>query len=150
MKGFGYGNSARPISHLAAVAVVSILIGGVGGSSLALMKGPSEHKGISVTALGEVTDQSLQAQIGLEGYILRLRSVAVAPGGQIKEHSHSDRPGLVKVISGSWIEGRPEGETEFPANLDKSILEDKDTVHWVYNRGDSPATALVCDLAKSE
>jgi len=135
--------------HLIAVASLGLIVG-LGGQVLAAMTGPTEHKGISVTALGEVSEASLQAQIGLEGYILRLRSVTVEAGGQIKEHSHADRPGLVKVISGTWIEGRPEGEAEFPTDLDESILEDSDTVHWVYNRTDASATALVCDIAKSE
>jgi quercetin dioxygenase-like cupin family protein len=142
-------NTGWKTRHL--VAAVSLgLIFGIGVQALAAMKGPAEHKGVSVTALGEVSEASLQAQIGLEGYILRLRSVTVEAGGQIKEHSHADRPGLVKVISGTWIEGRPDGEGEFPANLDSSILEDRDTIHWVYNRSDEPATALVCDIAKSE
>lgn len=135
--------------HLIAAASLGLIVG-IGGQVLAAMTGPTEHKGVSVTALGEVNEASLLAQIGLEGYILRLRSVTVEAGGQIKEHSHADRPGLVKVISGTWVEGRPEGEGEFPADLDESILEDRDTVHWVYNRTDAPATALVCDIAKSE
>ncbi len=137
-------------ASLLAVAVVSALIGGIGGQILAQMKGPTEHKGISVTELGQIDEDSLLAQIGLKGYVLRLRAITIEPGGQIKDHSHATRPGLVKMISGTWIEGRPDGEYEFKAGEDTSILEHKDTVHWVYNRGNVAATALVCGIAPSE
>ncbi len=137
-------------ASLLAVAVVSALIGGIGGQILAQMKGPTEHKGIAVTALGQIDEDSMLAQIGLKGYILRLRKVTIEPGGQVKEHSHATRPGLVKMISGTWTEGRPDGEYEFKAGDDTSILESKDTVHWFYNRGNVAATAIACDIAPSK
>ncbi len=137
-------------ASLLAVAVVSALIGGFGGQILAQMKGPTEHKGIAVTELGRIDEDSLLTQIGLKGYMLRLRAVTIEPGGQIKEHSHATRPGLVKMISGTWIEGRPDGEYEFKAGADTTMLEHKDTVHWVYNRGNVAATALVCGISPSE
>ena len=135
---------------LLAVAVVSAMIGGIGGQILAQMKGPTEHKGIAVTELGQVDEDSLLAQIELKGYILRMRAITIEPGGQIAEHSHAKRPGLVKMISGTWIEGTPDGEYEFKAGEDKILVEHKDTVHWFYNRGNVAATALVCGIATSE
>ena len=80
---------------LLAVAVISTMIGGIGGQILAQMKGPTEHKGIAVTELGQVDEDSLLAQIELKGYILRMRAITIEPGGQIAEHSHAKRPGLV-------------------------------------------------------
>jgi quercetin dioxygenase-like cupin family protein len=81
---------------------------------------------------------------------MRMRWVTVAPGGQIAEHSHADRPGIVTMVDGEWIEGKPEGEDTFKAEDYGTFPETENTVHWVYNRSDLPATALVCDLAKSE
>jgi quercetin dioxygenase-like cupin family protein len=46
--------------------------------------------------------------------------------------------------SGTWTEGRDGGETEHSAG--DAFIEDKDTVHWFYNRGAEPASALVCDI----
>ena len=145
----------KSMSHVACllvVAAVSALIGGIGGQIqiLAQMKGPTEHKGIAVTELGQVDEDSLLAQIELKGYILRMRAITIEPGGQIAEHSHAKRPGLVKMISGTWIEGTPDGEYEFKAGEDKILVEHKDTVHWFYNRGNVAATALVCGIATSE
>jgi len=132
------------------VTVIGILMGAIGSQVIAKMKGPTEHKGISVTNLGTLGEESLTAQLGLEGYVLRLRSATVAPDGYIKEHSHANAPGLVKMVSGTWIEGKPDGEVTWKAGEDVAMLEDKDTVHWVYNRGDTPATAIICDIRPSK
>ena len=126
------------------IAMIGVLVGALGGQVLAQVKGPTEHKGVSVTPLGAIGEESLKVQIGVEGYILRMRAVSVMPGGQIREHSHATRPGLVKMVSGEWIEGRPDGsETSYRAGQDVALLEDKDTVHWIYNRGDEIATGVV-------
>ena len=110
---------------------------------------PSEHKGVSVESLGEISDESLQAQIDLSGYKMQLREIVVAPGGQVARHDHFKRPGLVLTLSGSWVEGRPEGEKEYPDTLKEAILEDKDTEHWFWNDGDVPARIAVCDIVPS-
>lgn len=116
----------------------------------AALSGPTEHKGLSVGLLGELSADTLKATIGLEGYTMRMRSVGIAPGGQIAEHSHADRPGIVTVVQGEWVEGQPTGERTFSAKGYGTFPENENTVHWVYNRSDSPTTALVCDIAKLE
>jgi quercetin dioxygenase-like cupin family protein len=70
----------------------------------------------------------------------------IEPGGHIAKHSHATRPGLVKVISGEWIEGRASGEEIFDAATPRANIEDENTVHWFFNRGSEPATALICDI----
>ena len=82
--------------------------------------------------------------MGLKGYILLLRKITINPGGQIGKHSAETTPGVVYVASGTWTEGRDSGETDHSAG--DTFVEDKDTVHWFYNRGDEPAAAYVCDI----
>jgi hypothetical protein len=118
----------------------------VAGVALASASGPTEHKGLGVEALGRIEADMIKRQTGLEGYFMQLRAITIEPGGQIAQHSHENRPGLVKVISGDWVEGRPDGESTFSAEGSDGIIEDGDTDHWFYNRGDTPATAIVCDL----
>jgi len=141
-----------PMSKMLAVTCMcgglGLALGFAGGSSLAQMAAPTEHKGVSVKALGTVSEESLKAQIGLEGYFLQMRAVTVEAGGQIKKHDHAKRPGLVAMLSGEWIEGTPSGEQTFNAASDAVIVEHKDTVHWVYNRTDQPAVGLVCGITK--
>ena len=110
---------------------------------------PAEHQGVSVVNLGELLPSSLKIQLGLEGYRMQMREVTVAPGGAIKEHSHANRPGLVKTVSGSWVEVRGDREIPFPASKPEALIEDENTVHWLYNDGDVPAVAIVCGLTKS-
>ena len=116
----------------------------------AALSGPTEHKGLSVDLLAELSTDTLQATIGLEGYKMRMRSVEIAPNGQIAEHSHKDRPGIVTVVQGEWVEGQSTGENTFAARGYGTFPENEDTVHWVYNRTAETAIALVCDIAKAE
>ncbi|MGF1501987.1 MAG: cupin domain-containing protein [Paracoccaceae bacterium] len=111
---------------------------------------PTEHKGLAVEALGLISPQSMETTIGLTGHKLQLRAITIMPGGQIAKHSHANRPGLVKVVSGEWIEGRESGETVYAAEDSVGIIEDEDTVHWFFNRGERPATAIVCDVTPVE
>jgi quercetin dioxygenase-like cupin family protein len=127
-------------------AIAGLAMGAIGGYGLAAVAPPTEHKGLSLESLGVVPAESMQATIGLEGYILQLRAITIEPGGQIAKHSHATRPGLVRMISGEWVEGRASGEEIFDAATPKAVIEDEDTVHWFFNRGSEPATALVCDL----
>ena len=109
---------------------------------------PAAHEGVSVVSLGQLKESSLKLQIGLQGYEMKLREVTVAPGGAIKEHSHATRPGLVQTISGSWTEVKNGKEVDFPATRKVALVEDENTVHWLYNDGKVPAVALVCGLSK--
>nr|NIS42605.1 cupin domain-containing protein [Desulfuromonadales bacterium] len=126
--------------------LAGIAIGAVAGHGLAQMAPPTEHKGLNVEKLGVISEDSMKATIGLEGHFLQLRAITIEPGGQIAKHSHETRPGLVAVIDGAWVEGRESGETTFDAGASPAIIEDENTVHWFYNRGDTPATAIVCDI----
>ena len=110
---------------------------------------PEKHEGVSVVALGELRPSSLKIQLGLEGYTMQMREVVVEPGGAVAEHSHANRPGLVKTISGSWVEVKGDKEFHFPASKKEALVEDENTVHWLYNDGDEPVVAIVCGLAKS-
>ncbi len=121
-----------------------LVVGALGGHGLAQVTPPAEHKGLEVEKLGLVSAQSMAAQVGLDSHILLLRRITINPGGQIAKHSAASTPGVVYMESGTWTEGRDSGETEYSAG--DTFIEDKDTVHWFYNRGEEPAAAIVCDI----
>ncbi len=137
-------------SNMAVIAALStalgLTLGFIGGKGVAEIAPPTEHIGLTVDAVGLVSETSMSAQIGLSGYVLQLREITIEPGGQIAQHDHATRPGLVKVLSGAWTEGRPDGEIVYAADDPNGIVEDESTVHWIWNKGDEPATALVCDI----
>ena len=123
---------------------IGLLFGFLVSHGWAAMTPPAEHKGLKVEKLGFVPEESMVAQVGLKGHILLLRRITIDPGGQIAKHSAATTPGVVYMESGTWTEGRDSGETEHSAG--DTFIEDKNTVHWFYNRGDEPATAFVCDI----
>lgn len=133
------------MAHRSLFALAAGLGLGLAGGLMAAAPPPAEHAGLTVEALGQVEPESLEAQIGLDGQILRLRSITIDPGGQIAKHDHATRAGLVKVVSGEVVEGRPEGKTTWAAGDSAAIVEDHATVHWFFNRSDEPAEMLVCD-----
>lgn len=138
--------NARTLSVVALSVAFGMALGFAGSGSLAQMAAPTEHKGLKVAGLGVISGESMEKQIGLSGHKLQLREITILPGGQIAKHSHENRPGLVKVISGSWTEGRPSGEKAYSDKDADAIIEDEGTVHWFWNKGSEPATALVCDI----
>ena len=123
---------------------IGLICGFLVSHGWAAMAPPTEHKGLEVEVLGFVPEDSMSAQVGLKGYKLLLRRITINPGGQIAKHSHATTPGVVYIDSGAWIEGRDSGETNYSAG--DTFVEDIDTVHWFYNRGDEPAAAYVCDI----
>jgi quercetin dioxygenase-like cupin family protein len=123
---------------------IGLALGVVVGQGLAASEPPTEHKDLEVEKLGFVPAESMAAQVGLDSHILLLRRITINPGGQIAKHSAASTPGVVYMESGTWTEGRDSGETEHSAG--DTFIEDKDTVHWFYNRGTEPAAAIVCDI----
>ena len=140
--------AAKSVAMTCIFGGLGLALGFAGGNGYAQSAAPTEHRGLSVEVLGAVSEESLKAQIGLEGYILRMRAVTLDAGGQVKKHDHAKRPGLFKMISGELIEGTANGEHKFNAGSKELIIEKKDTEHWVFNRTNEPATGLVCDIAK--
>ena len=137
---------SRPTLLAVGCLAAGLALGIIGAQGLAQSEPPTEHKGLTVETLGVIPEESMKATVGLDGHILLLRAITIAPGGQIAKHSHETVPGLVKVIDGAWVEGKDSGEATFDADTEEAIIEDETTVHWFYNRGSEPATAIVCDI----
>ncbi len=83
----------RPGTLATCAAVAGIALGAIGGYGLAAGAPPTEHKGLSLESLGVISEASMQATVGLEGHIMQLRAITIAPGGQVAKHSHATRPG---------------------------------------------------------
>jgi len=140
----GYVKRVKNKRGATGLILVGLFCGFLVSYAWAAVVPPTEHKGLQADMLGNVSKESVAAQVGLKGYKLLLRKITINPGGQIARHSHSSSPGVVYVESGTWIEGRESGETHYSAG--EAFVEDKDTIHWFYNRGDEPAAAYVCDI----
>src|SRR5512146_137978 len=106
---------------------------------------PSEPKGVTVKILSTV---DLGAEIeGMAGRQLRLRLVTIEPGGVIGPiHDHIDRPGIVYILQGTITDHRDGVATEYGPGL--GWPEDRNTLHWVENRGTTPAVEISVDIVR--
>ena len=84
---------------------------------------------------------------GLGGRYLRLRRVTIEPGGVFGPiHDHRDRPGIVYVLQGAITDHRDGVATEYGPGV--GWPEDKATLHWLENRGATPAVEISVDIVR--
>ena len=104
-----------------------------------------QTKGVTTQPLGTV---DLDGEIeGLEGHQLRMRLVTIEPGGVFGPlHDHRGRPGIVYVLAGTITDHRDGVATEYGPGL--GWPEDRDTLHWLENRGTVPAVEISVDIVK--
>lgn len=105
-----------------------------------------ETQGVTVQLLSTV---DLGPEIeGMEGRQLRMRLVTIAPGGVFGPvHSHVDRPGTVYILQGTITDHRNGIATDYGPGL--GWPEDRNTVHWLENRGNTPAVEISVDIVRS-
>ena len=105
-----------------------------------------ETKGVTVELLATV---DLGPEIeGMAGRQLRMRKVTIDPGGVFGPlHDHIDRPGTVYILQGTITDHRDGTTTEYGPGL--GWPEDRNTLHWLENRGTIPAVEISVDIVKA-
>jgi quercetin dioxygenase-like cupin family protein len=106
-----------------------------------------ETKGVTTELLGTV---DLGPEIeGLAGRELRMRKVTIEPGGVYGPlHDHVGRPGIVFILEGTITDIRDGVATEYGPGL--GWPEDRNTLHWLENRGDVPAVEISVDIVAAD
>jgi quercetin dioxygenase-like cupin family protein len=106
-----------------------------------------ETRGVAVELLSTV---DLGPEIeGMEGRSLRMRMVTLEPGGVFGPlHDHRGRPGTVYVLEGTITEHRDGLATDYGPGV--GWPEDRDTLHWLENRGTVPAVEISVDVVERE
>jgi quercetin dioxygenase-like cupin family protein len=114
-------------------------------TDMASKQAAPETKGVSVKLLGTV---DLGPEIeGMAGRQLRMRMVTFEPGGVFGPlHDHVDRPGMVYILSGTITDFRNGVVKEYGPGL--GWPEDKETLHWLENRGTTPAVEISVDIVR--
>ena len=107
--------------------------------------GAPETQGVRVELLATL---DLGPEIeGLAGRQLRMRKVTIAPGGVFGPvHDHVDRPGLVYILQGTITDHRDGVATEYGPGV--GWPEDRNTTHWLQNRGTVPAVEISVDIVR--
>lgn len=114
------------------------------GSAMDQQAAPTENKGVTVKQLSSV---DLGPEIeGMGGRQLRLRMITIEPGGYVGIHSHKDRPGAVYVLQGKITNHLGDMAKEYGEG--EAWSENKETMHWVENKGTIPAILIATDIFK--
>ncbi len=106
-----------------------------------------ETKGVTAEPLGTV---DLGPEIeGMAGRQLRMRLVTFEPGAVYGPvHDHVDRPGIVYILQGTITDHRDGTATDYEPGL--GWPEDRNTTHWLENRGTTPAVEISVDIVRHE
>jgi len=106
-----------------------------------------ETTGVSVKPLAAI---DLGPEIeGMAGRQLRMRMVTIEPGGVFGPiHDHKDRPGVVYILQGTITDHRDGVATEYGPGV--GWPEDRNTLHWLENRGTTPAVEISVDIVKQQ
>ena len=104
-----------------------------------------ETKGVTVKLLATV---DLGPEIeGMAGRQLRMRMVTIEPGGVFGPlHDHKDRPGTVYILQGTITDHRNGVATDYGPGV--GWPEDRNTTHWLENRGTTPAVEISVDIVR--
>ena len=104
-----------------------------------------ETKGVTVKLLSTV---DLGPEIdGMAGRQLRMRLVTIAPGGVFGPvHNRKDRPGTVFILEGTITDHRNGVATDYGPGV--GWPEDRNTTHWLENRGSTAAVEISVDIVR--
>ena len=84
---------------------------------------------------------------GMAGRQLRLRKFTFAPGAVFGPmHDHKNRPGIVYVLEGTITDHRDGVATDYGPGV--GWPEDRNTRHWLENRGSTPAVEISVDVVE--
>ena len=106
-----------------------------------------ETRGVAVK---DLTTVDLAGEIeGMEGRHLRMRMVTIEPGGIFGPiHNHEGRPGTVYILQGTITDHRNGVATDYGPGV--GWPEDRNTNHWLENRGTIPAVEISVDIVGQE
>lgn len=104
-----------------------------------------ETRGVTVQPLATV---DLGPEIdGMAGRQLRMRLVTMEPGSVFGPvHDHKDRPGIVYILQGTITDHRDGVATDYGPGV--GWPEDRNTLHWLENRGTVPAVEISVDIVR--
>ncbi|WP_084503425.1 cupin domain-containing protein [Desulfatirhabdium butyrativorans] len=106
-----------------------------------------ETKGVMVKLLAAL-DLGPELE-GMAGRQLRMGLVTIEPGGVFGPmHDHKDRPGMVYILQGTITDHRNGVAKDYGPGV--GWPEDRNTTHWLENRGRIPAVEISVDIARQE
>jgi quercetin dioxygenase-like cupin family protein len=106
-----------------------------------------ETKGVAVALLA-TADLGPEIE-GMAGRQLRMRMVTMEPGAVFGPvHDHQDRPGIVYILQGTITDHRDGVDTDYGPGV--GWPEDRNTNHWLENRGTTSAVEISVDIVRPD
>jgi quercetin dioxygenase-like cupin family protein len=105
---------------------------------------PAKAKDVTDTVLNRIN--LLNEPVMLKDHALRLRRLVIKPGGIVPWHSHTDRPAIIYIISGTVTEYRSTCTVPIVHKAGEATAEAKGTSHWWKNTGKQTVRLLSADL----
>jgi quercetin dioxygenase-like cupin family protein len=106
-----------------------------------------ETKGVTAELLA-IVDLGPEIE-GMAGRQLRMRRFTFKPGAVFgPTHDHKGRPGIVYILDGTITDHREGVATDYGPGV--GWAEDRNTRHWLENRGTSPAVEISVDIVKQD
>jgi quercetin dioxygenase-like cupin family protein len=106
-----------------------------------------ETRGVAIELLARV-DLGTEIE-GMAGHQLRMRRFILEPGAVLGPvHDHKERPGIVYILQGSITDHRDGVATDYGPGL--GWPEDRNTRHWLENRGTVRAVEVSIDIVRQE
>ena len=106
-----------------------------------------ETQGVSAELLATI-DLGTEIE-GMEGRQLRMRKFTFEPGAVFGPlHDHVGRPGTVYILQGAITDNRAGITTDYGPGL--GWPEDRNTLHWLENRGAVPAVEISVDIVTQD
>lgn len=106
-----------------------------------------ETKGVTVKLL-KTFDLGPEIE-GMAGRQFRMRMFTIEPGGVIGPiHDHKDRPGMVYILQGTITDHRNGVATDYGPGV--GWPEDRNTLHWLENKGTTTAVEISVDIFRHE
>lgn len=103
----------------------------------------ADYDGLTDTVLASI---NLGQHIGVNGRLLRVRRLEIAPGGVVGWHSHEARPGIVYVLQGAITEYRSTCRVPIEHKAGDVAPEEKGTSHWWRNNTKAVVILLATDV----
>ena len=105
---------------------------------------PAKARGVTDNVLTRIDLKN--EPVMLKEHALRLRRLVIQPGGIVPWHSHTDRPAIIYIISGTVTEYRSTCTVPIVHRAGESTAEVKGTSHWWKNTGRRTVVLLSADL----
>lgn len=107
--------------------------------------GPDMPVGVTDMVIGSI-DLTKKA-VAFKGENFRMRQLVVQPGGIVPWHSHSERPAIIYMVSGSVTEYRSTCAVPIEHKSGEVTVEfGAELSHWWKNNSKEPAVLLSADI----